>query len=155
MKILAVVESKHLGNTLKVAKAMSEAVPMTITDAEGAAELDLDGYDIVGFGSGLYYGRYDKRLMSFVRSISDKPGSAFVFFTSGVNAYSEKTDPVINVLKKKNKTILGFFGCRGHDRFLPFRVVGGLNKGHPDENDLKNAREFILGVKEKYEKNNI
>lgn len=151
MKILTIVESKHQGNTLKVAKAMAREVPMTITDVKGASNYNLDDYDILGFGSGLYYGRYDKELTRFAKAINDKPRAAFVLFTSGINAYSEKTDPLVNLLKRKNKNVLGLFGCRGHDKFIVFRIVGGLNKGHPDEADLKNARDFISGVAESYE----
>ena len=69
MNILTVVESKHQGNTLKIAQAMAKAVPMTVTDAKGLAGYDLKNYDIIGFGSGIYYGRYDKDLLEAVKSL--------------------------------------------------------------------------------------
>jgi len=53
--------------------------------------------------------------------------------------------------QKRIKKILGTFGCKAFDKFSIFKLVGGLNKGHPDENDFKNAQEFILDIINKYE----
>ena len=150
MNILTVVESKHQGNTLKIAQAMSKAVPMTVTDAKSLAGYDLKHYDIIGFGSGIYYGRYDKDLMEAVKSLGSEKAFCFVFSTSGMGSIKEENDPLIALLDQKGKTVLGSFSCRGHDKFLLFRIIGGLNKGHPDEQDAKNARDFILGIVEKY-----
>ena len=33
-----------------------------------------------------------------------------------------------------------------HDTFGPFKLVGGIAKGHPDEEDIKNAVEFVEGL---------
>ena len=38
--------------------------------------------------------------------------------------------------------MIGSFACRGFDTWLPLRLIGGVNKGHPDEDDLARAREF-------------
>ena len=29
------------------------------------------------------------------------------------------------------------FGCKGYDTFGPFKLFGGIAKGHPDEDDIK------------------
>ncbi len=29
------------------------------------------------------------------------------------------------------------FGCKGYDAFGPFKLFGGIAKGHPDEDDIK------------------
>ena len=55
------------------------------------------------------------------------------------------------MLKSKKKVVLGSFGCKGYDKYFIFKVVGGINKGHPDEQDLKNAQKFILDIMKKYE----
>ena len=31
------------------------------------------------------------------------------------------------------------FGCKGYDTFGPFKLVGGIAKDHPNEEDMKNA----------------
>ncbi|HAP20133.1 MAG TPA: flavodoxin, partial [Lachnospiraceae bacterium] len=38
------------------------------------------------------------------------------------------------------------FGCKGYDTFGPFKLVGGIAKGHPDGNDLKAAVSFVAGL---------
>ena len=151
MKILAVVESKHKGNTLKIAKAMAEVAAVTITDVENAPKYNFHDYDIVGFGSGIYYGKHDKKLLEFVGKFCDKKAYAFVFSTSGSNSVEKNNKALVDLLKSKNKIVLGSFGCKGYDKYFIFKVVGGINKGHPDEQDLKNAQKFILDIMKKYE----
>lgn len=45
-------------------------------------------------------------------------------------------------LEQKTATVAGIFSCKGYDTYGPFKVVGGLNKHHPDENDIQNAVQF-------------
>lgn len=151
MKILAVVESAHQGNTLKIAKAMAEAAPVTITDVENAPKYNFHDYDIVGFGSGIYYGKHDKKLLELVGKFCDEKEYTFVFSTYGAGSAEKNNKPLVELLEKKNKVVLGTFGCKGLDKFFVFKLFGGTNKGRPDEHDLKNAREFILDVIKKYE----
>lgn len=42
--------------------------------------------------------------------------------------------------------MLGEFSCKGYDTFGPFKLVGGIAKGHPDERDLENARKFYREI---------
>jgi len=151
MKILIVVESKHLGNTRKVAVAMSEVAPITITDIKGASRYDFFDYDIVGFGSGIYMGKHDQRLLKFVDSLCDKEAYTFVFSTSGGPDFEQNNNPLVDILKRKNKKVLGVFSCLGLDKFFILRLMGGMNKGHPNDEDLKHAQEFILGIIAKYQ----
>ena len=38
--------------------------------------------------------------------------------------------------------LLGAFQCLGWDTFGPFKLVGGIAKGHPDEADIDAAVRF-------------
>ena len=42
--------------------------------------------------------------------------------------------------------VLGTFGCKGCDTFGPFKLVGGIAKGHPNEKDMENARRFYQEI---------
>ena len=42
--------------------------------------------------------------------------------------------------------MLGEFGCRGFDTFGPFKLAGGIAKGHPDALDLEEARKFYRSL---------
>ena len=57
-------------------------------------------------------------------------------------------DPVdkLIILKEKKTDIIGKFGCKGYDTFEPFKLVGGIAKGHPDEKDLVAAVSFVSGL---------
>ena len=150
MKILAVVESKHLGNTLKIAKAMSEETDMTIVNVNEAKNYDLNDFDIIGLGSGIYFGRHDKRLMEFAENLDDKKSYTFVFSTSGAPLFLKNNSALVEVLKKKNKVVLGSFGCKAHDKYSVFKLIGGINKGRPNNKDFEQARKFILDVIKNY-----
>lgn len=41
---------------------------------------------------------------------------------------------------------MGEFSCKGYDTFGPFKLIGGISKGHPDKNDLDNAKAFFKGL---------
>ena len=151
MKILLIVKSTHQQNTLKIAEAMSEVAPLTVVELENANCYNLFDYDIVGFGSGIYYGRHDKEVIKFVEDLPDKHLYSFVISTSGSAKHSKYNKALATLLEKKNKPVLGTFGCKGLDKFFIFKLFGGLNKTHPDENDFDKAQQFIIEVMEKYE----
>ena len=56
---------------------------------------------------------------------------------------SENYKSIEQILDKKRSKVIGKFGCKGYDTFGPFKLVGGIAKGHPDEDDIKNAVEFV------------
>ena len=156
MKILLIIKSTHQQNTLKIAEAMSEVAPLTVVELENSKNYNLSEYDIIGFGSGIYYGKHDAELIKYVEGLNDKPFYSFVISTSGTNKYLKYSKALVNALESKNKTVLGTFGCKGLDKFFIFKLFGGLNKAHPDEKDYDSAQQFIIEIIEKYEqlKNN-
>lgn len=151
MKILLIIKSTHQQNTLKIAEAMSEVAPLTFVELENVKNYNLKDYDIVGFGSGIYYGKHDKELIKFVESLNNEPSYNFVISTSGSKNYDKYNKSLIKLLESKNKTVLGSFGCKGHDKFFIFGLFGGINKGRPNEADLDAAQQFIIELIEKYE----
>jgi hypothetical protein len=50
------------------------------------------------------------------------------------------------VVKEKNADIVGEYGCPGFDTFGPFKIVGGIRKGRPNENDIAKAVQFFRGI---------
>jgi flavodoxin len=149
MKILVIVKSKHIGNTMMIAEAMSEVAPVTICDLADVSYYKLNEYDIIGLGSGIYGGKHDKDLFKLVESFDNNSAYNFVFSTSGTGnkKYNEK---LIKALESKNKIVIDSFACKGLDKFFIFKVVGGISKGHPDIDDFDSAQNFINQVINKY-----
>ena len=137
MKILIIVKSKHKDNTLKIAEAMSEVAPVTVTTLENVEHFNLNEYDIIGYGSGIYFGKHDRELLKFIKNNDDKKLYCFVFSTSGSKTFEKNNSHIIKLLKSKNKVVLGSFGCLGFDKFFIFALGGGINKCHPDINDFE------------------
>lgn len=143
--VLLVCQSVSHGNTRKVADAMAE-----ILNAEVRAPADVDpervgSYDLVGFGSGVFGFAPHPELVAFVDGLPRADGtSAFVFATSGTgrNLSRPFSTPLAARLTAKGFRVIGSFCCRGFDTWLPLRLIGGMNKGHPDAADLERARQF-------------
>lgn len=152
MKILIIAKSRHYDNTLKIAEAMCEAAPATLVNFDDVNNYKLDDYDIIGFGSGIYFGKHDKELMKFVAGLHNDNAYTFVFSTSGSKNFERNNASLINLLKSKNKVVLGSFGCLGLDKFFIFALGGGINKGKPDTDDFDAAQQFICEIVEKYQK---
>lgn len=53
------------------------------------------------------------------------------------------------VAKEKGCPVLGEFSCKGYDTFGPFKLVGGIAKGHPNATDLENARSFFRRIQDR------
>lgn len=150
MKVLIIVKSYHNENTLKIAEAMSEAAPVTVTTLDDVKNYNVNEYDIIGYGSGIYYGKHDKELFEYIEKSNNNAGYAFVFSTSGSKKFDKNNEPLKKLLESKNKTVLGTFGCLGLDKFFIFSLFGGLNKNRPNSDDFDNAQKFITEIIEKY-----
>lgn len=46
----------------------------------------------------------------------------------------------------KNCSVIGKYECLGFDTFGPFKLVGGLQKGHPTEDEIQKAVEFYQNL---------
>ena len=53
------------------------------------------------------------------------------------------------IIEEKSGQLLGTYGCKGFDTFGPLKLIGGIAKGHPDENDIKGAIEFFKEIVQK------
>jgi len=42
--------------------------------------------------------------------------------------------------------LAGEFSCRGYDTYGPWRLFGGFSRGHPNQQELEDAKAFVLGL---------
>lgn len=144
MNALIVCVSVSHGNTRRLADAIADTLDAPVVEPERVDLQDLAHYDLVAFGSGIYYSRPHRRLRNLVNRLPDGHGTnAIVFATSGRHeTWGRFTRRLERSLERHNYHVVGSFVCRGWDSWYPFRLVGGINHGHPDETDIENVRTF-------------
>ena len=150
MKALVIYESVHHGNTKKIAEAIARVLRAKLVTAGEASADSVAHSDLVGFGSGIYGGRHHRLLLEFVDGLPRSDGKqAFIFSTSGGPNGSKSHRRLKEALARKGFAILGEFSCKGFDTFGPFKLIGGLNKGRPNGQDLADAERFARELRTK------
>jgi flavodoxin len=151
MKALIIYISVHHGNTEKVAKVMANALDAALLEVKQANASMVGQYDLIGFGSGIYFGKHHESLLDFVDKLPVlRNKKAFIFSTSGLRKipFVHNFDkPLRKKLQRKGFDIIGEFSCRGLDTYRATKLVGGVNKGRPNVEDLKQAEDFASGLK--------
>ncbi|NYT21964.1 MAG: flavodoxin [Methanomicrobiales archaeon] len=147
MRTLIIYMSVHHQNTLRVATVMAEELAAELVAVDQAPSPPLADYDLIGFGSGIFFGNHHKTLLAFVEALPAVTGKqAFIFSTSGVGRTRDHA-LLRNVLVERGYSILDEFSCKGWDSWGPLKLVGGINRGRPDAEDLEAARVFARGLK--------
>jgi flavodoxin len=126
-----------------VVRAIAAACEVELVDATKITEKDLNGYDAIGFASGIYYSKFHQSVLNFASVNLPEGKNVFFICTNGGNASYKSIE---EITKRKNASVIGRFSCKGYDTFGPFKLVGGLAKGHPDEKDLEDAVAFFKGL---------
>jgi len=157
MKSLVVVFSYHHKNTEKVAKTIAHVIDAPVKTPQQVNPQELQQYDLIGFGSGIYSAQHHQSLLDLVDNLPQVTGKkAFIFSTYGAPAAFVSREFVKNnhsqlreKLKAKGYTISGEFGCAGWNTNSFLKYFGGLNKGRPNAKDIRNAEEFARDMQEK------
>jgi flavodoxin len=146
VKTLLVVYSYHHNNTLKVAEVFSRTLDAQIKAPQQTNPAELQEYDLVGFGAGIDSGKHYKQLLDFADQLPNAEGKkAFIFSTSGVSnpKYKIKIHTALREkLQTKGYLILDEFNCHGFNTNVFLKYIGGMNRGHPNAEDLKEAETF-------------
>ena len=145
MKTAIVYYSRHHGNTKKLLDAIAQKHEVTLIDAAENPSAELSGYDRVGFASGIYYSKFHKSLLKLAEEKLPEGMPVFFLYTYGAKKEGY-TQAITAAVKKRDAQVLGEFGCFGFNTFGPFKLVGGIAKGHPDSDDLANAVAFYEGL---------
>ncbi|KOA19967.1 flavodoxin [Clostridium homopropionicum DSM 5847] len=146
MKTLIIYASVHHGNTEKIGKTMAEILNADIVKFNEINVDTLKDYDLIGFGSGIFYGKFHKGIIELIENIpalSNK--KAFIFSTSG-QGKEDYNNSIKDKLEEKGFKVLGHFACKGFDTFGPFKLIGGIAKGRPNEDDFQKAKDFAKAM---------
>ncbi|MBR3019042.1 MAG: flavodoxin [Clostridia bacterium] len=141
MSTAIVYYSKHHGNTKKLLDAIAEKHPVTLIDVTAQPDADLSGYERIGFASGIYYSAFAKQIISFANAHLPERKDVFYIYTHGAPK-GDFLKAMREIADKKHCREIGEYRCQGFDTFGPFKLVGGIAKGHPTEEEIKGAVTF-------------
>lgn len=141
-KIAIIYASVHHGNTKKLVQEIGKQLSIDCYSVEEAKNHDLSSYDAIGIASGLYFGKLHQSILDYLDSSPKVQKEAFALITCG-DGGKKHISETEDVLKKYGFHSNGAFVCKGFDTYGPFKLIGGINKHHPNEADVNNAIEFI------------
>ncbi len=138
--------SKHHGNTKKLLDAIAAADPgVELVDATEKHELDLSRYDKIGFASGIYYNKFAEQIINFAK-VNLPTGKDVFFIATAGNPTKSCFNSIAEVTDGKRCKELGRYISKGFDTYGPFKLIGGLQKGHPTEEEVHAAVEFYKNL---------
>jgi flavodoxin len=148
-----VCTSVHHGNTRRVADAIGSVTRAAVLEPGPEANDAVRSGAQLGFGSGIFFGSHHRNLVRFVESLPALQARAvFLFSTSGTGYRFPRAfgldyhRRLRRALLCKGYTVIGEFACKGFDTYGPWGRLGGVARGHPDDDDLANTRAFATGL---------
>ena len=133
--------SLHHGNTKKLLDAIVSRHVVTLIDVKKGQRSDLVGYDRIGLASGIYYGKFAKQLLEFAKACL--PESKAVFFIATCGACRQSNfNSIKNVADQRHCKVLGQYLCLGFDSFGPLRLIGGIHRKNPTQEEIDGAVRF-------------
>ena len=151
MKSIIILYYYHHNNTENVAKAIAPVLGADIKCSNEVNQEELQEYDLVGFGSGIYDSKHHVSLLELadrLPEVTDK--KAFLVSTAGVTWKSKVNadhSAIREKLQSKGYIIVDEFQCKGFNTNSFLKLFGGLNKGRPNAEDLKRAEKFAGNLK--------
>ena len=152
MKSLILLYSYHHNNTEKIAEVFSRVLDAQIKKTGDVTPHEVSGYDLVGFGSGIYSDKHHPSMMEFVDQLPHEPGKkAFIFSTAGMSSKGKTATDHSSIREKleaKGYLVIGEFQCPGLNTNSFLKYFGGMNKGRPNAKDLKEVEVLANKIKQ-------
>jgi flavodoxin len=166
MKSLLVLFSYHHNNTEKIANVFAKVLDAQIKTPQQINPEELQEYSLIGFGSGIYGAKHHKTLLDNADKLLHVTNKkAFIFSTCGApmrfmeldkaeftRYVAENHSTLREKLQSKGYMIVDEFSCAGFNTNSYLKLLGGINKGRPNAEDLKHAEEFALNLKQNLQK---
>ncbi|MGC9779551.1 MAG: flavodoxin family protein [Candidatus Heimdallarchaeota archaeon] len=147
MKSLIVIYSFHHNNTEKIATVIAEILEAKVITPKEAIPEEIQNYDLVGFGSGIYGEKLHKSVLNLADKLPQVTNKkAFIFSTSAIAEIKSNHKAIRETLQQKSYIIVDEFNCRGFNTNSFLKFFGGMNKGRPNAKDLENAEKFAQNL---------
>ncbi len=145
MRSIIIYASTHHGNTKKLVDAIANECEIEVVDATKVKEKDLKEYDLIGFASGIFYTKFAAPVLGFASVNLPMNKDVFFIATAG-NTNKGNFKSIEAIANEKKCNVVGKFQCKGFDTYGPMKLIGGINKDRPNEEDLKSAVDFYKGI---------
>ncbi len=147
-----ILYSSKSGNTKKIADSMAAALgceAIKITSESKPQGFDLEKYDLILVGTGLFAGTPNEDIMHFLSGLNFKSQKQFaLFITWGGAPHSDKVafTKLHALLEAKGQKVLS-------DHFAAYGGWKGIlmKRGHPKPEEIAAASEWAKILKEKIE----
>ncbi len=145
MKTL-IISFSQTGNTRKVADCIQEGISEISPSCEIADLSDVDKdklaeYDLVGLGCPVFYLREPFNVREFMEELTGLKGKSWFIFCSHGSAMGETLLSMAECLEHQGIVVIGSHHTYA-DATLPFYPYPNYVTGHPDEQELQEARDF-------------
>ncbi len=162
MKVLVTYYS-DTGNTAKLARAIHESLPVNREIKTLGEALDTAGFDLIFCGFPVHAHSVPPASAKFIKGLPE--GQHIVFFSThgsrrGGRLPVQALEHAVGLAVKQK--ILGHFGCQGQVSEKIMDMLRGKLEhqawveeakeaaGHPDSNDLAEAKKFTSDMLKKY-----
>lgn len=145
MKTVIIYASMHHGNTQKVVESIGQKYEVDLIDVLKDKNTDISGYDCIGIASGIIYGKYYPQMLDYLSTKMPKEKKVFFIHTAG--GPKEKHNAEAKAITDRlGCQCLGTYLCKGYDTYGPWKVIGGINKKHPNNDDFSKAQAFYSDI---------
>ena len=141
-KTVIIYASTHHGSTFKLVEAIADKYDITLIDATTQSEADLSEFDLIGFASGIDFGKFYDSVEQFLINNLSENKQVFFLYTCAKTSNRFTSSVKENALMK-GADVLGEYGCKGYNTYGPWKLIGGMNKNHPDSDEIKGAVQFF------------
>ena len=146
MKTAIIYVSTHHQNTKKLVDAIAAQNEVTLIDAAAQKQADLSDFDRIGFASGITFGKYYPQLLEFIEINLPENKKVFFIHTAG-DPRENQNRAVKAIADSRGCECLGTYFCKGFDTYGPFKLIGGIAKGHPTADEIEGAVKFYSEMK--------
>ncbi len=148
MKTAIIYASMHHGNTRKLVDAISRNYPVTVFDAEAVSAAELTDYNLIGFASGIAWGKFYKSVERFAQASLPEGKQVFFLYTCADDS-RDFAASIRAIAAKQGAEDLGTYACKGFNTYGPWKLVGGMNKKHPTADEIQGAVDFFAVLERK------
>ena len=148
MKTLIIIYSYHHHNTEKIAQTIAKTLDAQIKTSRETKPEELENYDLIGFGSGIYSAKHHESLLELADKLSEANNKrVFLFSTAAITSEPKMIKDHKELKEKllvKKYQIIDNFQCKGFNTNSFLKFFGGMNKGRPNAADHQQAHAFAL-----------